>query len=90
MRRNTGGDFLSCALGYSLSELKSHIEKSFERGMNWSRFSAGEIHIDHIIPLSTFNLEDDAELRRAFALTNLRPMWAKANLSKGSKVLTLL
>lgn len=77
-------------LGYSVAELREHIERSFGKGMTWDHFIAGEIHIDHIIPLSQFNMEDDGEVRRAFAMTNLRPMWARDNISKGSKVLTLL
>ena len=52
----------------------------------------GEWHIDHIVPLASFVIAgpDDPELRRAWALTNLRPLWAKDNMRKGAKVETLL
>lgn len=74
-------------LGYSREELVSHIEKQFTKGMNWERVFAGEIHIDHIVPVSSFNISgaDDPALRECWALSNLRPLWAKDNLSKQAK-----
>lgn len=79
-------------LGYGAEELKSHIERQFIGGMTWDGFMAGEIHIDHIVPVSSFKIEspDSPEFRACWALSNLRPMWAKDNLSKGAKVLTLV
>ncbi|WP_262027593.1 hypothetical protein [Microvirga sp. Mcv34] len=81
---------LETFLGYSASRLKQHIERQFEPGMNWERFVAGEIHIDHIVPVSAFDLEDEDDIRAAWALTNLRPMWAGANMRKGARRETLL
>jgi hypothetical protein len=49
-----------------------------------------EIHIDHIVPQKSFDLQDDNKWRACWALTNLRPMWAKDNLSKGGKILYLI
>jgi len=72
-------------LGYTLPELKAHLERQFVQGMGWA--SVGAWHIDHIVPLSSFRVEspEDPEFRRAWALTNLRPLWAKDNLSKSDK-----
>jgi hypothetical protein len=44
-------------------------------------------HIDHIIPLSSFRFETahDPEFKAAWALTNLRPIWAVDNLRKHAK-----
>jgi hypothetical protein len=50
--------------------------------MTWERFLLGEIHIDHIRPISSFNLFDEAELKKAFHYTNCQPLWAKDNLRK--------
>lgn len=72
-------------LGYTMSELREHLERQFTRGMNWDRFCKGEIHIDHIVPVSSFNLECADDLRSAWCITNLRPLWASDNLRKGSK-----
>lgn len=69
---------------YTLEELRDHIEKQFTTGMTWDRLKAGEIHIDHIVPLSSFNYSDPSEpdFKAAWALTNLRPLWARDNLKK--------
>lgn len=77
-------------VGYSLSELHSHLEKSFLPGMNWERFLKGQIQIDHRIPKRKFSYTDSSDpgFRQCWALENLRPMWARANLSKGAKILS--
>ena len=73
------------ALGYSISELRSHLELQFTKGMCWERFNRGEIHIDHIVPQSVFDLTDDEEWRECWSLSNLRPVFAQENLAKGAK-----
>lgn len=77
-------------LGYSVDDLKQHLERQFLQGMSWANY--GQWHIDHIIPLSSFTVSgpDDPELRRAWSLPNLRPLWAVDNFKKFSKRLTLL
>jgi hypothetical protein len=78
------GTQLEVALGYSVSCLRQHLQRQFTRGMTWERFCAGEIHIDHIIPLSSFDVNSETEMKAAWALTNLQPMWAVDNILKGS------
>ena len=73
------------AAGYTVAELKRHLERQFTKGMNWDRFAVGDIHIDHIIPLSCFDLSNEEQFRDAWSLCNLRPLWKKANLIKSSK-----
>lgn len=77
-------------LGYSVEEMKRHLERQFKKGMSWANY--GEWQIDHIVPLSSFQFSspDDEEFRAAWALTNLRPLWAVENREKGDAVLTLL
>lgn len=71
--------------GYSVGQLKKHLEKQFTKGMNWQRFMSGEIHIDHIIPLSSFDRTNEDEVRAAWQLSNLRPLWAEDNRRKAAK-----
>lgn len=54
--------------------------------MSWEKLP--EIHIDHKIPLAVFNFNtaEDCDFKRAWALENLQPLWAKDNLSKGAKL----
>lgn len=70
---------------YTLDELMRHLERQFLPGMTWE--NRGEWHIDHIVPLSSFEFTSpaDPEFRAAWALTNLRPLWAKDNIRKNAK-----
>lgn len=77
-------------LGYSIAELKTHIERQFRKGMSWEKFVSGEIHIDHIIPKKSFDMSDDNQWKQCWSLPNLRPLWARENLEKHCKVLNLL
>ena len=73
-------------LGCSLEEFKLHIESKFEPDMTWDNWSRTGWHIDHIKPLSSFNLEDIEQLKEACNYSNLQPLWAEDNLKKSSKV----
>jgi hypothetical protein len=72
-------------LGCSLNEFKEHIESRFLPGMTWLNHGHGTWHVDHIKPLSAFNLTDETEKRAATHYLNLQPMWAADNMSKGAK-----
>jgi len=73
-------------LGCKISELKSLFSQKFTRGMSWKKFLTGEIHIDHIMPCISFDLTKESEQSKCFHYTNLQPLWAKDNLSKGAKI----
>ena len=45
-------------------------------------------HIDHVIPLSKFNLDDEKELYLAFNWRNTTPLSCSENLSKNNKIIT--
>jgi len=70
-------------LGCSIDELKQYLEDRFQSGMTWENH--GKWHIDHIKPLACFDLTDINQLKQACHYTNLQPLWAKENLSKGAK-----
>lgn len=73
-------------LGCSVVEAKAHIEKQFTDGMTWDNHSLKGWHIDHIIPLWTFDLTDDEQRKKAFNYTNLQPLWALDNLIKPKRL----
>jgi len=64
-------------------ELKKYLGNLFTEGMTWENY--GEWHIDHIIPLSSANTEQ--EIYELCKYTNLQPLWAKDNLKKSNKIL---
>ena len=70
-------------VGCTKEELKMHIELQFKDGMTWENY--GQWHIDHIRPCASFDLLDPEQARQCTHYTNLQPLWAKDNLSKGSK-----
>lgn len=68
-------------LGYNKLLLKSHIELQFKDGMSWDNY--GEWHIDHKISISELYLNGVSDPAVINALSNLQPLWAADNLSKG-------
>lgn len=90
LRQAKGGRSCQELVGYTEAELRAHLERQFLKGMSWANF--GEWHIDHIVPLSSFTITgpDDPEIKRAWGLPNLRPLWAIDNIRKGAKRETLL
>lgn len=83
--RTKGDKWITNLLGYTAEDLRQHIERQFSRKMSWDRFVAGDIDIDHIVPASSFDLTQESEIKAAWALSNLRPMWSKDNRAKWAK-----
>ncbi len=73
-------------LGCSIDFLKIHLEQQFQEGMTWDNWNKTGWHIDHVKPLASFDLTSREELLKACHYTNLQPLWAEENLSKGCKV----
>jgi transposase-like protein len=89
-------------LGYTIEELKVHLEGQFESWMTWNTYGAYHRktwkdadqttwtwQIDHIIPqtdLPYASMEDE-NFRKCWALENLRPLNSKQNHSDGVKLI---
>lgn len=81
-------------LPYTLQELRNHLEKQFTLEMTWENYGPakeGAYHwqIDHIIPQSVLPYDSFAHpnFLKCWALENLRPLEAFANLRKSSKII---
>lgn len=72
-------------IGLSHIDYLRWIEYQFEEGMSFSNY--GQYwEIDHVIPLSSFNLLDEPEKNQAMNWINLRPITVTKNKSKFNKV----
>ncbi len=74
-------------VGYTVCQLKYHLEKRFKPGMTWENYGT-HWHIDHKIPVAVFNYEhpDDIDFRLCWSLKNLQPLESKKNRIKGAKI----
>ena len=73
-------------LGEDMSLIKDWFSFCFSDGMNWDNQGLFW-HIDHVIPVSRFNLETEEDVIRCFNWKNLSPLTAKENLTKSSNIL---
>lgn len=85
IKRGGRSPTLADVCGYTVADLKQHIEQLFADGMSWEGFMMGDIHIDHVKPQRLFDLSDLDQVKECWALTNLQPLWARDNLAKGGK-----
>ncbi len=60
-------------LGCSIEELKCYLESKFETKMSWENYGSFW-EIDHIIPLASFDLTVQKELKKSCHFTNLQPL----------------
>ena len=73
-------------LGIDVDSYKRYLELQFSKKMSWDNY--GTIwEIDHIVPISSFNLLDDHQCKQAFNYTNTRPMLKLHNRSKSDNLL---
>ena len=67
-------------LGISFEEFKNYIEFLMTSEMTWNN-----IELDHVRPLSSFNLTDPTQLKEASHYSNIQPLLKSDNSSKGSR-----
>jgi transposase len=73
-------------LGCTPVELREHLKRQFQVGMNWNNLGtgAGKWHIDHIVPCAAFDMRKEPERLVCFHYTNLRPLWSHLNIEKAA------
>jgi len=88
VKDNKNGKHWEKLVGYSLNDLILHLQKTLPKGYTWQNYLNGELHIDHIIPISAFNFNkpEHIDFRRCWALKNLRLLPAKENIIKSDKL----
>ena len=70
-------------LGCSIEEFKVHLGNLFTEDMSFDNY--GEWEIDHIKPLSLFDLTQRSQVLYACHYTNLQPLWKEDNRLKSNK-----
>jgi hypothetical protein len=77
------------ALGCSIPEFMSYIGEMFLPGMTWQTWGRGDErwHLDHRLPVASFNLTDPAQQRKCFHFSNFQPLWSRDNLRKGARII---
>jgi hypothetical protein len=78
-KKSHSRDLLGCDWDF----LRKFLESKFLAGMSWENH--GDWHIDHIRPISWFDLSDSEQLKAAFHYANLQPLWKIDNLKKGNR-----
>jgi hypothetical protein len=72
-------------IGCTIEEFRAYIESQFKEGMTWENWSAYGWHIDHRIPLTWFNLENENCRKLAFHYKNMQPLWWDQNIKKNNR-----
>lgn len=74
-------------IGCSWVALKIHLESLFQLDMTWNNYGKGEgkWSVDHIRPLTSFDLTSSEQQKQCFHYTNLQPLWYMENSRKGGK-----
>lgn len=84
------------AVGYTLEQLRSHIESLWESWMTWDNYGPYVLggrrawNIDHIIPQSSLLYDSitHPNFIKCWSLANMRPLDSLENNSKGKKILS--
>lgn len=86
LRQNKDGQHWEDLVGYTLDDLRTHLERKFLSDMTWENYGS-DWHVDHVRPVSSFYFTspDDPDFRECWALPNLQPLWAHENHVKSSK-----
>jgi len=88
LKGNKKGRHWEKLVGYNLKDLIKRLQKTIPKGFTWNNFLGGDLHIDHIIPISAFNFDSPKQIdfKRCWALKNLRLLPAKENRVKYNKL----
>jgi hypothetical protein len=83
--RRGGSGGVSSLTGCTAMQLRRHLESGFKRGMTWDNYGT-HWHVDHILPVSSFDHTDPRQVAQCWHWTNLQPLEARANILKGDSI----
>ena len=77
-------------LGCTWKQYKRYLQKKFKRGMSWKQEDGNKFHIDHIRPISSFNLNKARDQKRAFNYQNTQPLFIGDHIKKSAQYINTL
>ena len=72
-------------IGCDLEFLKKWLSYNFKEGMSFENYGP-YWHMDHVIPCSKFNFENEDDIYNSFIWYNLQPLESTLNMSKHDKI----
>lgn len=82
-KKDTTSDKL---IGCTKMELQTWMEHQFICDMDWSNYGY-TWHIDHVVPIQFFNLDNRQEKFACFHWSNLKPLIKEENMEKSDKII---
>jgi len=79
LRTETSMELIGCTPEF----LRGYIAARFRKGMRWG--IKGSFEVDHILPISAFDLTDEWQRKKAFHYSNLQPLTREENRRKSDK-----
>lgn len=75
-------------LGTEVALIVKWLEWNFDADMNWENHGS-YWHIDHTLPINSFNLDVESDQMTCFNWKNMMPLSKQRNLKKADKILPL-
>jgi hypothetical protein len=78
-------------VGCSAEFFREYIKALWKEGMTWENYGNARRgisawQIDHIVPVSSFDLSDPEQILKCFHYTNLQPLWWEDNAKKYNNI----
>lgn len=82
-KRKSTDEYIGC----NSQEFEKHIISQFREGMSLDNYGNKRTDwvVDHIIPLSSFDMTIEEEAKKAFHYSNCQPLWFVENAFKSNK-----
>ncbi len=70
-------------VGFTIFELRTHLESKFTKGMSWDNYGKRGWEIDHIIPECMFKYDTMSHpaFKACWSLNNLQPLWGTTKIA---------
>jgi DNA-binding CsgD family transcriptional regulator len=81
-----GGLFFDETISCNRAFLIRWVQSQFGRDTNWDGYRQNGWHLDHAVPVSSFDMDSTEQRQIANCYRNIQPMRAQRNLIKGNRI----